>query len=111
MPGTPAGHNVAVRRIGVRARAHVASRPSIPWRRDMSAYRTSHRVHEVLLRLDAGDRGLHRLAADTGFADHSHLTRTFKRFVQVPPSRYLPQNSKNVQDFEATLHDTATDAR
>jgi hypothetical protein len=39
-----------------------------------------------------------RVAAETGFADHSHLTRTFKRLVQVPPSRYLPQNSKDVQD-------------
>lgn len=39
-----------------------------------------------------------RVVTETGFADHSHLTRTFKRLVQVPPSRYLPQNSKNVQD-------------
>jgi AraC-like DNA-binding protein len=39
-----------------------------------------------------------RVVTETGFADHSHLTRTFKRLVQVPPSKYLPQNSKIVQD-------------
>jgi AraC-like DNA-binding protein len=52
-----------------------------------------------------------RVAAETGFADHSHLTRTFKRLVQVPPSRYLPQNSKDVQDPGPKLRDTARDAR
>ncbi len=52
-----------------------------------------------------------RVATETGFADHSHLTRTFKRLVQVPPSRYFPQNSKDVQDSETTLRNTARDTR
>ena len=52
-----------------------------------------------------------RVATETGFADHSHLTRTFKRLVHVPPSRYLPQNSKDVQDSEAAPRDTPRDAR
>ncbi len=52
----------------------------------LSAYRTNLVVHDVLLRLDAGERDLHRLAADTGFADHSHLTRTVRRTLDATPS-------------------------
>src|SRR5438128_1505627 len=37
------------------------------------------------------------VAAQTGFADQSHLTRHFKRVVGVPPGRYQV-GSKNVQD-------------
>lgn len=47
-----------------------------------------------------------RVAAETGFADQSHLTRTFKRLVQVSPGRYRPQNSKDVQDPGPEPHDT-----
>ena len=32
-----------------------------------------------------------KIVKETGFTDQSHLTRHFKRFVQVTPSRYLPQ--------------------
>ncbi|HKY04283.1 MAG TPA: AraC family transcriptional regulator, partial [Blastocatellia bacterium] len=44
-----------------------------------------------------------QVAAQTGFADQSHLTRYFKRLVGVPPGRYMQnrqytQQSKNVQD-------------
>lgn len=38
-----------------------------------------------------------QVAARTGFADQSHLTRHFKRLVGVTPGRYQ-QSSKNVQD-------------
>jgi AraC-like DNA-binding protein len=64
------------------------------------------RARELLAR----DTPIARVAAETGFADHSHLTRTFKRLVQVPPSKYLPQNSKNVQDPWPELRDTSRDA-
>ncbi|MFL6213820.1 MAG: helix-turn-helix domain-containing protein [Blastocatellia bacterium] len=37
------------------------------------------------------------VAAQTGFADQSHLTRHFKRVVGLPPGRYQG-GSKNVQD-------------
>ena len=32
-----------------------------------------------------------KVARVTGFADQSHLTRQFKKFVQVTPGKYLPQ--------------------
>jgi AraC-like DNA-binding protein len=38
-----------------------------------------------------------RVAAQTGFADQSHLTRQFKRLTGVTPGQYR-QNSKNIQD-------------
>ena len=41
---------------------------------------------------------LKQVAAETGFADQSHLTRHFKRLMRVTPGRYKPQNRKNVQD-------------
>jgi AraC-like DNA-binding protein len=37
------------------------------------------------------------VAAQTGFADQSHLTRTFKRIVGVPPGKYS-RDRKNLQD-------------
>jgi len=40
------------------------------------------------------------VAAQTGFADQSHLTRHFKRVVGMPPGRYQA-SSKNVQDAAA----------
>ncbi len=40
---------------------------------------------------------LKQVAAETGFADQSHLTRQFKRLMQVTPGQYQPQNRKNVQ--------------
>lgn len=52
----------------------------------ISAYRRNLRIHEVLLRLDAGERDLHRLAADIGFVDHSHMTRTIVARVGRTPS-------------------------
>jgi AraC-like DNA-binding protein len=78
----------------------------LPPHRYQIAVRVGH-ARELLAR----GTPITRVATETGFADHSHLTRTFKRLVQVPPSRYLPQNSKDVQDSEAALRDTARDAR
>jgi AraC-like DNA-binding protein len=42
-----------------------------------------------------------RVAAQTGFADQSHLTRQFKRLTGVTPGQYR-QSSKNVQDASLT---------
>ena len=42
---------------------------------------------------------LKQVAAETGFADQSHLTRHFKRLMRVSPGQYQPQDRKNVQGF------------
>jgi AraC-like DNA-binding protein len=52
----------------------------------LSSYRTQLRVHEVLLDLEAGAPDLHRVAADAGFADHSHMTRTLVAVLGGTPS-------------------------
>ena len=52
----------------------------------ISEYRTRLRMHQVLLRLDEGAPALAQLAAETGFADHSHMTRTLVAQVGLTPS-------------------------
>lgn len=52
----------------------------------ISEYRTRLRLHAVLDRLDAGDDDLAAVAAETGFADHGHMTRTVTRFLGAAPS-------------------------
>ena len=52
----------------------------------ISEYRTRLRLHAVLDRLDEGDDDLAAVAAETGFADHGHMTRTVTRFLGAAPS-------------------------
>lgn len=86
---------------------HIFSREvGLPPHRYQIAVRVG-RARELLAR----GTPIARVAAETGFADQSHLTRTFKRLVQVPPGRYRPQNSKDVQDPGPEPHDTAREAR
>ena len=53
----------------------------------ISEYRTRLRLHAVLERLEKGDDDLAAVAADTGFADHGHMTRTVTRFLGAAPSQ------------------------
>jgi transcriptional regulator GlxA family with amidase domain len=55
----------------------------------VSGYRRTLRARLALEHLRAGATNLARLAADTGFADHAHLTRTLKAEYGLPP-RILP---------------------
>lgn len=60
------------------------------------AFQTQVRVARARTLLLQG-WSISEVAARTGFADQSHLTRLFKRLVGITPGRYQ-QNSKNVQD-------------
>jgi AraC-like DNA-binding protein len=51
----------------------------------LSRYRSQLRVHEVLMQLEGAD-DLNRLAAEAGFADHSHMTRTLVAHLGRTPS-------------------------
>lgn len=53
--------------------------------RTLTGYRNRIRVSRALDRLDAGEPDLARLAADLGFADQAHLTRTVRAEVGLPP--------------------------
>jgi AraC-like DNA-binding protein len=53
----------------------------------VSQYRTRLRVTEVLERITRGEDDLSAIAASTGFADHSHMTRTVvAQFGHTPSS-------------------------
>ncbi|MBB6352241.1 AraC-like DNA-binding protein [Nonomuraea muscovyensis] len=52
----------------------------------LTHYRNRVRVGRALDRLERGERGLARLAADLGFADQAHLTRTIRRHAGHTPT-------------------------
>jgi AraC-like DNA-binding protein len=52
------------------------------------AFQTQLRVSRAKALLRQG-WAISQVAAETGFADQSHLTRHFKRLVGVPPGQYL----------------------
>jgi transcriptional regulator GlxA family with amidase domain len=49
-------------------------------------YRRRLRLRAALERLAGGESDLARVAADTGFADHAHLTREARALVGLTPS-------------------------
>jgi AraC-like DNA-binding protein len=53
----------------------------------LGRYRTGLRACAALERLAAGESGLAGLAADLGFADQAHLTRTLRAETGLPPGR------------------------
>ena len=53
-----------------------------------SDYMTSVRINAAKTLLATTDRRISDIAADTGFFDHSHFIRTFRRVVGMPPARY-----------------------
>ncbi len=59
-------------------------------------YQTQRRIDRAK-RLLAQGCSLQQVVLATGFADRSHLSRHFKRWVQVTPGQYRLQNRKNVQ--------------
>ena len=65
------------------------------------AFQTQVRVARARTLLLEG-WSISEVAARTGFADQSHLTRHFKRLVGITPGRYQ-QNSKNVQDTRNSI--------
>lgn len=66
------------------------------------AFQTQLRVLRAKALLGEGQL-IPQVAAQTGFADQSHLTRHFKRLVGVPPGQYQ-LSSKNVQDAPLPPH-------
>ncbi|KAA2252828.1 helix-turn-helix transcriptional regulator [Solihabitans fulvus] len=52
----------------------------------LTRFRNRLRVRMVLDRIEAGESSLSRLAAELGFADHAHLTRTVRDEVGCTPS-------------------------
>jgi AraC-like DNA-binding protein len=55
--------------------------------RGVARHRIELRIRAALDRLSRGEDNLARLAADLGFADHAHLTRTLRRHTGRTPSQ------------------------
>lgn len=70
--------------------------------RTISAYRNELRVRAVLEELAADADSLADLATRHGFADHSHLVKTVRRFLGETPSVLRRQLSSNVQAGETS---------
>lgn len=62
------------------------------------AYLVQQRIEQAKLLLRLG-LPIVQVAADTGFADQSHLNRHFKRLMGITPRQYALGGCKNVQDF------------
>lgn len=63
----------------------------------LTAYRARIRVLHALEALEAGHPDLSALAADLGFADHAHLTRTVRRACGHTPSALRRRLRNDVQ--------------
>src|SRR5262249_14084399 len=56
----------------------------------LARYRNRLRVRAALDRIEGGERNLAGLAADLGFSDHAHLTRTVRSELGNPPIHVYP---------------------
>jgi AraC family transcriptional regulator len=54
----------------------------------MASYLRRLRVHAAASMLATGDLPISQVAAEVGFADQSHLTRCFGRYLGTTPARY-----------------------
>lgn len=50
-----------------------------------------------------GTVDLAAVATETGYSDQAHLTREFTRFAGVPPTRWIGEEFRNIQDGGHTL--------
>ena len=53
-----------------------------------AAFRVECRARSAWLRLTTGSEGLSRIAAETGFADQAHMTRSVRRVTGAPPGAW-----------------------
>ena len=56
------------------------------------------RFDAVIGRLTSGESSLAEVAAATGYADQSHLTREFHQMVGCSPTTWLAEERRNIQD-------------
>lgn len=62
-------------------------------------YARIRRLRQALAQhLDARPRGWSRIAADTGFVDHAHLTREFRALTGLPPTDASEQLARTEHD-------------
>jgi AraC family transcriptional regulator len=64
----------------------------------MASYLRRLRVEVAATMLAGGDLPISQVAADVGFADQSHMTRCFARYLGITPARYREQRRRNRSD-------------
>jgi len=57
----------------------------------MASYLRRLRVEAAAMMLSSSDAPISQVAADVGFADQSHMTRCFARYLGITPARYREQ--------------------
>lgn len=60
----------------------------------MASYLRRLRVQVAATMLASGDVPISQVAADVGFADQSHMTRCFARYLGISPARYREQHRR-----------------
>ena len=81
------------RTLGVH-RSHLARRFRERYGCSPSEYLQLRRVARLAERLARGESGLSRLAQEAGFADQSHGTRAFHRWLGSPPVRWVARRAR-----------------
>ncbi len=71
--------------------AHLARVFATHTGRSLHVFRQQLRLHRALELLESGGWALTDIAAEVGFASHSHMTQAFRREFGAVPSRLLPR--------------------
>jgi len=56
--------------------------------RSMTEYMHARRIDLAVMALAEGEEDIGRLGVSLGYYDHAHFSRTFKRTIGIPPSRF-----------------------
>jgi AraC-like DNA-binding protein len=67
------------------------------YRMSPSTYLQRVRVHEACRRLTDGDQSISEISLETGFYDQAHLTRTFKKFLDITPTEFRRINNREIE--------------
>lgn len=84
---TPMEINQVARQVGLSV-SQLNRRFRAVYQMSPSEYLQRVRVHEASRLLAESDLTIGRVAMETGFYDQAHLTRTFRRWMGMPPSEF-----------------------
>jgi len=89
------------RELGV-SRAHLSRVFRAETGETLTRFRRRLRIRAALDRIEAGATNLATVAADLGFADHAHLTRSMRAELGDPPSRVRALLARSERDHRSS---------
>jgi AraC family transcriptional regulator len=101
----PVRMNAIARQLGVHP-VHLSRHFHQVFGESMSAFRERTRLERVTRALLTQSRTISAIAAELGFADHAHLTRSFRRAAQMTPSEF-----RDVIDKTGLPHEVMSNLR